>query len=112
MTVIEEIVVLCYDISDDRVRTKVSNLCEKFGGIRVQKSVFEFHSIRLEDLIDLVRRIKKLDKDPGKDDSITIYYIPRSFYKKKEYVVLGENKKKKFRGLGRIERLIEELKEN
>jgi len=33
--------VLCYDIPDDKIRTRLARLCEQFG-IRVQYSVFEF----------------------------------------------------------------------
>jgi CRISPR-associated protein Cas2 len=33
--------VVCYDIPEDKIRTRLAKLCEQFG-IRVQFSVFEF----------------------------------------------------------------------
>lgn len=33
--------ILCYDIQDDKKRTKLYRLCERYG-VRVQFSVFEF----------------------------------------------------------------------
>ena len=50
-----------YDISDDKVRMKVSNICKRFGLSRIQRSAFlgEMTSSRRKDLIKKLKRILK-----------------------------------------------------
>lgn len=36
-------IVVCYDISNDKLRTRLAKWLEKNGGIRLQYSVFEFN---------------------------------------------------------------------
>ena len=103
MSYIDKIVVLCYDISDDSIRQKISRLCEKTGGIRVQKSVFEFHRITYEDLIWLLREIEKINKNPAPEDAVSVYFVSKNDYEKKMNIALGEKKKEKFRVEGAVE---------
>lgn len=47
-----------YDISDDSVRLRISNLCKRFGLSRIQKSAFlgEISSSRRKELVKKLRR--------------------------------------------------------
>lgn len=64
-------VVICYDIPDDRRRTKVGKLLEGFGA-RVQKSVFECDLT--PKLLDRLKgKLGKVIADP--EDSLRYYYL-------------------------------------
>ena len=63
-------IVVCYDIPDNRRRTKVSNTLEDFGS-RVQKSVFEC-DITPKHFQELRRRLDKVLKD---DDGLRYYIL-------------------------------------
>ena len=63
-------IVLCYDISDDRRRTKISDILEGFGS-RVQKSVFEC-DISTKQFQKLKQRLGKVLKD---DDGLRYYVL-------------------------------------
>lgn len=74
-------VVVCYDIPNNRRRTKVGKVLEGFG-TRVQKSVFE---------CDLdAKHIDKLKQKLGKllqqEDSVRYYYLCRECLPKVEVV--------------------------
>ncbi|AIG97424.1 CRISPR-associated endoribonuclease Cas2 [Archaeoglobus fulgidus DSM 8774] len=47
-----------YDISDDRVRNRISAICKRFGLSRIQRSAFlgEITSSRRKELIERLRR--------------------------------------------------------
>jgi CRISPR-associated protein Cas2 len=79
------IVWVMYDIKKDRVRTKVSKICQQAGLYRVQYSVFlgtleknEFDSIQLQlaDLID--------------EDNDSVYIFPMSKDELQQTVLLGQ----------------------
>jgi len=54
---------VCYDIEDDRERTRLAHLLEGYGE-RVQYSVFELHLRRSTDLDHVKDQIRSILKDP------------------------------------------------
>ncbi|MBP7642556.1 MAG: CRISPR-associated endonuclease Cas2 [Saprospiraceae bacterium] len=65
---------ICYDITNDKKRLRVSKLLLKYGGCRMQRSVFSSLQ-REEDFHEMRRQIEKImQKSEEKTDSI--YYIP------------------------------------
>lgn len=54
---------VCYDIEDDRQRTRLAHLLEGYGQ-RVQYSVFELHLSRPTDLDQLKQQIRDILNDP------------------------------------------------
>lgn len=81
-------VVISYDISDDKTRTKVSNMLLDHG-TRVQYSVFEM-LIDNDRLDELVERLKDY---PERGDSIRIYHICEGCLKKAIILGRGEFEK-------------------
>ena len=72
----KSIYVVCYDISNDRVRTKIEKVLSGYG-MRVQFSVFECILTAMEKE-ELVRELKKIFNNPKVNvvvDSICIYRI-------------------------------------
>ena len=65
-------VLVVYDIPDDKRRLKLANFLEGRGR-RVQESVFECF-ISLEQMPGLFDRVKKLVKES--EDNVRIYWIP------------------------------------
>jgi CRISPR-associated protein Cas2 len=65
------LVIVVYDIADDRRRVRLSNLLEGYGR-RVQESVFECF-ISLDDMKKLYKEVKKLVK---KEDNVRFYWVP------------------------------------
>jgi CRISPR-associated protein Cas2 len=65
-------VVVMYDIPDDKRRVKLSNFLEGYGR-RIQWSVFECF-ISLDEMRQLHQKVKKLVK-PEEDD-VRFYWIP------------------------------------
>lgn len=62
-------ILLIYDISEDRLRTKASEMCKDYGLVRVQYSAFFGqlnHNLRGE----LQRRLKSLLKDSQRSSVI------------------------------------------
>jgi CRISPR-associated protein Cas2 len=59
--------VVVYDISDDRVRARVSDVCEAFGA-RVQESVFECE-LGEDGLDELLRRLGAELLDPAEGNA-------------------------------------------
>lgn len=66
------LVLVVYDISDDRRRLKLSNYLEGFGR-RVQESVFECF-LELNDMEKLFQKVKK--KVKPELDNVRFYWIP------------------------------------
>ncbi|PKP01586.1 MAG: CRISPR-associated endonuclease Cas2 [Bacteroidetes bacterium HGW-Bacteroidetes-6] len=65
--------VVCYDISDDKLRLRLSKWLEKSGGIRLQYSVFEFsYSTRILENIK-IRIESDFAKKFGGGDSVFIF---------------------------------------
>ena len=65
------LVVVVYDIPDDKRRTKLSNFLEGYGR-RVQYSVFECF-LSLEEMRQLYEEVKKLVKPA--EDNVRFYWI-------------------------------------
>ncbi len=63
-------VVVCYDITDDKRRNRVSDILEGFGE-RVQFSVFEC-DVKPEHIKGLKEKLAKVLKDK---DSVRYYYL-------------------------------------
>jgi len=68
-----KLVLICYDIADDRRRLKVARLLEAHGA-RVQESVFEAHltSRQLRSLLEKV--VPQLDAE---EDTLRVYHLCR-----------------------------------
>lgn len=62
-------VLLIYDITEDKLRTKTANMCKDYGLFRVQYSAF-FGEISKNLHGELVRRLKHLLKDSGRSSVI------------------------------------------
>ncbi len=65
-------VIVVYDIPDDKRRTKLSNFLEGYG-TRVQWSVFECF-ITLHEMRQLHEKVKKIVK-PEEDDNVRFYWL-------------------------------------
>ncbi|MFN5514822.1 MAG: CRISPR-associated endonuclease Cas2 [Cyanobacteriota bacterium] len=65
------LVLIIYDIPDDKRRLKLSNFLEGYG-VRVQKSAFECF-MSLEEMRVLYRNVKKRVKP--EEDSVRFYWI-------------------------------------
>lgn len=65
-------VIVVYDIPDDKRRTKLSNFLEGYGR-RVQWSVFECF-ITLDEMRELHEKVKKIVK-PEEDDNVRFYWL-------------------------------------
>ncbi|NLZ30984.1 MAG: CRISPR-associated endonuclease Cas2 [Methanomicrobiales archaeon] len=63
---------VAYDISDNRLRTRIANQCKDFGLVRFQKSIFLGESDRstLQLLTSSIRR--EMDGNAGEEDSVVI----------------------------------------
>lgn len=84
-------IVVCYDIPDDKRRTRLSKALEGFG-YRVQKSVFECEvSPQLYEKMQ--RRVKKI-VNVG-EDSVRYYHLCQSCLPKIAIWGLGEVKREK-----------------
>ena len=66
-----DLVVISYDIEDDKKRKKISDALMDAGGLRVQKSVFEC-SLNKTQFTKLHKNLSKLRE---KGDSIRYYFI-------------------------------------
>ena len=65
------LVIVVYDIADDRRRVRLSNLLEGYG-LRVQESVFECF-INLDGMQKLYKEVKKQVKG---EDNVRFYWVP------------------------------------
>ncbi len=66
------LILISYDVVNDRRRQRISKLLEDFGGRRVQFSVFECH-LEKDQLGKLQKRLAKLLEEEA--DSIRLYHI-------------------------------------
>lgn len=65
-------IIVCYDIRDDKVRSNFAKLLEKNGAIRLQYSVYEFNNTkRISD--NLLLRIEQYAKLFTGSDSIVVF---------------------------------------
>jgi CRISPR-associated protein Cas2 len=73
-----------YDISDNRIRTRTSEVCKDHGLFRVQKSVF-FGELDFNGITVLLCEIKNIvdDEDKKEEDSFLILPVCRSCIQKK-----------------------------
>jgi len=73
-----------YDISDDGVRKRISDICKRFGLSRIQRSAFlgEINSSRRKELVTRLRRNLK------GDGNIQIFVICRPDFSLRE--IIGE----------------------
>ena len=73
-----------YDISNNRIRTGISDACKDHGLFRVQKSVF-FGELDLNGITALLYEITNImdDEDKNEEDSFLILPICRSCIQKK-----------------------------
>jgi len=78
--------VITYDVSDDKIRNKISGILEDYG-IRVQYSVFECW-FEGEDLNKVIRLLEKELNNKG---NIRIYHLCKSCFGKA--IGIGEIKK-------------------
>ncbi|CCQ94188.1 CRISPR-associated endoribonuclease Cas2 [[Clostridium] ultunense Esp] len=83
---------LIYDISEDRIRTKVASICKDYGLVRVQYSAF-FGDLNRNHLEELQKKLKRLLKDRERwsviiftlsDDDVKKTIKMESFYEVKE----------------------------
>ena len=67
-------IIISYDISDDKVRNRFSKLLIKYGAIRLQYSVYEFNNTnRLVET--LLLKIEAFSKKFTGGDSIVIFRV-------------------------------------
>ncbi|WP_066367539.1 CRISPR-associated endonuclease Cas2 [Neobacillus fumarioli] len=62
-------ILLIYDITEDKLRTKTANMCKDYGLFRVQYSAF-FGEISRNLHGELTRRLKQLLKNSGRSSVI------------------------------------------
>jgi CRISPR-associated protein Cas2 len=79
-----------YDISDDKVRTRVAKRCLDFGLYRVQKSVFlgDLPSNRVEEVLLFSRELLDMDTD-----SVYIFPMCREDFERVRIVGQGFDRK-------------------
>lgn len=64
-------IIISYDISDDKMRTNFSKMLKKYGAIRLQFSVYE--AVNTKRIIgNLVAKIEAYSKHFTADDSVII----------------------------------------
>lgn len=64
--------IISYDIADDKVRTRFAKMLTKHGAIRLQYSVYEVaNTKRIRDL--LVEKVRAFAKNFKFDDSVVIF---------------------------------------
>lgn len=67
-------VIISYDISDDKMRTNFSKMLKKHGAIRLQFSVYE--AVNTKRIIEnLVAKIESYSKHFTADDSVIIFDV-------------------------------------
>jgi len=76
-------VIVSYDVPDDRRRLKMAKLLLDFGGVRVQRSVFELY-IELRAFDRLHGRLVRLHV--AEEDSIRFYQLCESCRPKLQYL--------------------------
>ncbi len=67
-------IIVSYDIKDDKIRTRFSKMLKKNGGIRLQLSVYEVNNTsRVMDI--LLLKIEQFSKHFTADDSVIIFDV-------------------------------------
>ena len=67
-------IIISYDISDDKMRTNFSKMLKKYGAIRLQFSVYE--AVNTKRIIgNLVAKIEAYSKHFTADDSVIIFDV-------------------------------------
>jgi CRISPR-associated protein Cas2 len=82
---VSQFVVVSYDISDNRRRTKMMKALEGFG-THVQFSVFECR-LKPAEIAEMRGKLKKLT---GRQDSVRLYFIGADDVKRIEVIGTGE----------------------
>jgi CRISPR-associated protein Cas2 len=82
---VSQFVVVSYDISDNRRRTKMMKALEGFG-THVQFSVFECR-LRPNEISEMRGKLKKLT---GRQDSVRLYFIGADDVQRIEVIGTGE----------------------
>lgn len=77
---------VCFDISDDRVRYRVVKAIKSYG-VRVQKSVFECTDLSEESFLKMKNRLEDLI-DHG-EDTVRYYQLCRGCVRRVEYSGMG-----------------------
>ena len=74
--------VISYDIKDDKVRTRFSKMLTRNGAIRLQYSVYEINNTErvMKNLLVLIE--DKFSKEFGGDDSVIIFDVSSGKLKK------------------------------
>ena len=78
---------VCFDISDDRIRYRAVKVLKE-NGVRVQKSVFECATLTEEQFLKLKRRLDDLIDHT--QDTVRYYYLCRQCLPKVEFTGTGE----------------------
>lgn len=78
---------VCFDIVDDRTRTKAAKILKEYG-VRVQKSVFECGRLGEEKFLKLKARLEELIDST--EDTVRYYFICKGCLQKMEYSGIGE----------------------
>lgn len=70
-------IVISYDIADDKMRTRFSRMLTKYGAIRLQYSVYEVCNTKR--IIDnIILKIEAYAKHFSMDDSVVIFDVADS----------------------------------
>jgi CRISPR-associated protein Cas2 len=80
-------VLVCFDITDNRVRYRVVKAIKSYG-VRVQKSVFECANLSEESFLKMKNRLEDLI-DHG-EDSVRYYQLCRGCVRRIEYSGVGQ----------------------
>lgn len=67
-------IIISYDIADDKIRTRFAKMLTKQGAIRLQYSVYEVRNTKR--IVDnLILKIESYAKHFTMDDSVVIFYV-------------------------------------
>ena len=70
-------IIISYDIADDKRRTQFSKMIQKYGAIRLQFSVYEIQNTKR--IIEILKvRIQDFSKHFTADDSVIIFDVELS----------------------------------
>ncbi len=83
---------VCFDIVDDRVRTRVVKVLKSHGQ-RVQKSVFECASLGEEKYLKMKNRIEDLIDNA--EDTVRYYFLCKGCLLRMEYSGIGDSPDRK-----------------
>lgn len=80
---------ICYDISDDKIRTRLSKMLEREGLHRVQKSIFFAKGFKPWEINAVATKIALLTQETGEGDSVLLLPIERD--QLASLILIGEN---------------------